>query len=423
MRRKEKQYKIRWKGYSPAYDTWEPAANVHAPELIRNFLKKKRERDKNPTMSDENLPTHLNLIAMNPETTSHSSTPPSPSSLNTFLHMAEQAGLTVTDAQAAAIAGVMDQPDPAEHPDMTDEPLEPQDVPAPGSPMYQPHSPTPESSRATMPDTPILLYPGPTPVHHSEVNVDPNMPGWPWMNRRRYPSTASLPYRLADHEEPQLLDYVRLTLDSITRQPTTVSTTGIGQPQYAAHLFAQPAPKDPNDPIAEDLWRESPLGGTSAFDPVLNKAIWVLRDGGVWADILRLRTEDARAPEFRAWDERVKRLEDFALAERRAYCSAKDQSWVKRSGASNRLIAARATTRILSICGTRDGCLYEYAPDKAHLHFHAARPTSNPLVPFAISKGIRPPIVKTPTSSALPRCRATAGSTRATTTTRNITPP
>ena len=47
-----------------------------------------------------------------------------------------------------------------------------------------------------------------------------------------------------------------------------VSTTGIGQPQYATHLFAQPAPKNPNDPIAKDLWRESLLGGTMAFDPV-----------------------------------------------------------------------------------------------------------------------------------------------------------
>jgi hypothetical protein len=260
--------------------------------------------------------------------------------------MAEQAGLSVTDAQAATIAAVIDQPDPAEHPDMTDEPLEPQDVPVPGSPAYQPHSPTPESSRATTPDTPILLYPGPLPTHHSETNISPDTPGWPWMIRHRYPKTASLPYRLADHEEPQLLDYVRLTLDSITGQPTTISTTGVGQPQYAAHLFAQPAPKDPND---QDLWRESPLGGTSAFDPVLNKAIWVLRDGGVWADILRLRAEDARTPEFRAWDERVKKLEDFALAERCAYCSAKDQSWVKHSGASNRLIAARTTTRILRI--------------------------------------------------------------------------
>ena len=37
-RKKEKQYRIRWKGYSAAHDTWEPATNIHAPELVRQFL-------------------------------------------------------------------------------------------------------------------------------------------------------------------------------------------------------------------------------------------------------------------------------------------------------------------------------------------------------------------------------------------------
>jgi hypothetical protein len=36
--KKIKQYQIRWKGYSPAHDTWEPARDVHAPKLIQQFL-------------------------------------------------------------------------------------------------------------------------------------------------------------------------------------------------------------------------------------------------------------------------------------------------------------------------------------------------------------------------------------------------
>ena len=36
--KKEEQYCICWKGYSTAHDTWEPTANVHASELVRQFL-------------------------------------------------------------------------------------------------------------------------------------------------------------------------------------------------------------------------------------------------------------------------------------------------------------------------------------------------------------------------------------------------
>src|SRR5882762_557543 len=36
--KKIKQYRIHWKGYPPAHDTWEPAKDVHAPKLIQQFL-------------------------------------------------------------------------------------------------------------------------------------------------------------------------------------------------------------------------------------------------------------------------------------------------------------------------------------------------------------------------------------------------
>ena len=31
-RKQELQYRVKWKGYSPAHDKWEPASNVHVPE-------------------------------------------------------------------------------------------------------------------------------------------------------------------------------------------------------------------------------------------------------------------------------------------------------------------------------------------------------------------------------------------------------
>ena len=34
------QYLIRWKGFSKAHDSWEPATNVHTEELIKEFYKR-----------------------------------------------------------------------------------------------------------------------------------------------------------------------------------------------------------------------------------------------------------------------------------------------------------------------------------------------------------------------------------------------
>src|SRR5579863_2060090 len=37
------QYRVQWKGYSEAHDTWEPVSNIHAPDLMAAFHQKEQQ--------------------------------------------------------------------------------------------------------------------------------------------------------------------------------------------------------------------------------------------------------------------------------------------------------------------------------------------------------------------------------------------
>lgn len=42
----KQQFKIRWKGFGPADDTWEDEENVDSPDLIASFLKNSSPQEK-----------------------------------------------------------------------------------------------------------------------------------------------------------------------------------------------------------------------------------------------------------------------------------------------------------------------------------------------------------------------------------------
>src|SRR5580693_8719217 len=50
-KKRQLQYLIRWKGYSAADDTWEPADQVHAPDLVRRY------HQKHPIEGDKRAPS------------------------------------------------------------------------------------------------------------------------------------------------------------------------------------------------------------------------------------------------------------------------------------------------------------------------------------------------------------------------------
>jgi hypothetical protein len=57
------QYLIKWKGYPHSDNTWEPASQVHAPELTKAYHRKHpNSRDKNPPSKVIRVIRHLPLL-------------------------------------------------------------------------------------------------------------------------------------------------------------------------------------------------------------------------------------------------------------------------------------------------------------------------------------------------------------------------
>ena len=61
--------------------------------------------------------------------------------------------------------------------------------------------------------------------------------------------------------------------------------------------------------------RECPFSITSAMDPIINRALWLIPEAGIWVDVHVLRAEDVRQRELHEAEARVEHLEAFAQQE------------------------------------------------------------------------------------------------------------
>ena len=80
--RKEKQYRVHWKGYSNAHDTWEPEQNIHAPELLTEYHRNQTIHIRATRIEEKGdmfRPSHFEAPKQHPsaEPTSHPTTPSS----------------------------------------------------------------------------------------------------------------------------------------------------------------------------------------------------------------------------------------------------------------------------------------------------------------------------------------------------------
>jgi hypothetical protein len=72
-KKKTLQYKVRWKGYSPAHDSWEPASQVHAPDLIKEFQRIRPSGKKNATINCGSASEIMTKLSLPQQHRAHSS--------------------------------------------------------------------------------------------------------------------------------------------------------------------------------------------------------------------------------------------------------------------------------------------------------------------------------------------------------------
>ena len=73
---KKKQYLVRWKGYSPAHDSWVSKDDIHAPELIREFHRRSSNSDSATSINtlrvtNENIPSCPSTPTTSPRSLCH----------------------------------------------------------------------------------------------------------------------------------------------------------------------------------------------------------------------------------------------------------------------------------------------------------------------------------------------------------------
>ena len=250
-----KQYRVRWKGYSEAHDSWEPVRNIHAPELVQEFLKRNTKREKKANM-DNSLPTHIRIIASDPLTTSPLHSPPDtptmpsrPSSPESIAYLQHAMGIDFgTDI---APKPPIDRSSPklvplAEAEEVDDlirradeEPVESIASPTPTTQVETITSPAPSDHASSHEETPTIesdpILPRP-PLTHEDAIIHP---GYPWIRARTFiGGDVQIP-----HPTGGLNDGARFlnpTTIYTTGEPVLYSTLSAGTPVYADELMVEP---------------------------------------------------------------------------------------------------------------------------------------------------------------------------------------
>ena len=310
-RKKEKQYRVHWKEYSDAQDTWEPEDNIHAPELIQQYhqsqnlsIRSTRFRSKPPMISKAHLldPGVLPTIT---EPSSVVTDHASPLFAEAIAQVKTQNLVPEVTQKLEAFAQHRLQK-PQEVPESREEGSSQiphlGTNPAHGNPTHchDPHGELPPQpappNQSNHLDNSTAFQRGQHLLRHPVVNRVEDLGGLhrcpmgdtsggppdpPWFAK---PSASGIPIIMGQdtHGRQFKLPYMRYGL--VKNEPLLLETSGRNQQIYGNHLRAFPMLILPfttnvDDTALEELYMDYPFNWT------MNLALYQIGDAGVLADV------------------------------------------------------------------------------------------------------------------------------------------
>jgi len=420
--KKIKQYRIRWKGYPPAHDTWEPAKDVHAPKLIQQFLdgsnsergmsirtirvKAEENSMHEPRESQREIPglqpiTTINTNAASPNTEADfanelarefsrriiegtiqtlNNRPPNPTP-----RAAHHEVLQETKEEGSKEREDVTRPPLIQSPEQT-EPTpnyHPQiqrllgRVVSERRPIHCNRNPNPRLTEEAVVSEYLLKKPILNEIEdfgYPEFHMDLPTglpPNPPWFKR---PEIPFIPKLEAEDENGRTfeLPYLRFALSN--DEPVILGTTERDAPVYQGEIKAMPAPHAPynlhvDDDDLEDLYLDHP------FNWAVNYALYRLGDAGVLADVHRLRMSYAKLKHFKEEHRRMRRIIDTVQKEVHDH-NTKIQTFIKEvEGFKSRLVQAKVCSQI--------------APMLVRLQIEGMAP--DPIYPYGSFDATQPP--------------------------------
>ena len=333
-RKKTLQYRIRWKGYSPAHNSWEPANNVHAPELVKRYYKAKGNAvARNIAL----LPARICTMEITP-----TSTASTPSYLHKLAQQFEQHPLpdfTLLDTPGTIKVGVTYHAQDPDSPEVL--------IPPPIT-----ISPTTHKSLVERMEEDVI---------HREAITD-----WPGNGWELTEEATHLYHPMINDPRVNILHeakWVKFVINKETGEPQMWGSDGRGKEPVAQRLTASPCYSTLASAVDDtDL---APFVDNNLLNRDHEQGLLGMNDPGLMADIWRLRTE----PIYRRHLEKTQALKNriYAMADtlQDDYHDELAAFHQQQQDVRQRLVRARAQTCVHQVM-RRHGLVHEWTDDMFH---------------------------------------------------------